>query len=421
MRTYVVNRPDEAAIRRALEAKGAEAVILALAWQAGLAREEMASLMWAQVSFAERRLELADRVIPLDEELLVLLRQWYEAEEEPATWVLPSNRGDRPLAPESISRLARQALDRQGQTAVRLMDLRHDWIIRQLAVRDWPAVSKLSGVEIAALQARFGGYVAEKEPAAYAELPSVDEFKLWRVLQAERSTPAGLALWLSWQMGLQAREIVALTWAQVDFSRDVLCLPDREIPLTNAVRRILEDARRDAPADEDHVLLTERSRKPMDLPRLSRVTRSALIRGGMEDICLRDLRRDEVREDEDLRILERAAQTGALSRADVMELLGVSRAAAYARLHRLAEQERLVRIGGKYYPAGAVEPPENHSEAIRGYLERMGFAYRQDIASLLRIRPKQCGHLLRRLVEKGELEQSGQKYVLPGSGVTEAN
>lgn len=320
------------------------------------------------------------------------------------------------MKPESISRLARQALDREGQSAVRLMDLRHDWIIRQLADKDWPAVARISGVEVPALQARFAAWVPEKKNTAWATrepTPQVDEFKLWKVLQAERDTPAGLALWLAWQLGLQAREITALTWSQVDLDRELLCLPDRELPMTNAVRRLLEDARRRAPADEPHVLLTERSRKPIDLPRLSRMTRAALIRGGMEHVLLRDLRRDEAREDEDAHILEKAGADGPLSRGDVMVLLGLSKTAAHARLRRLTEQKKLVRIGGKYYLPGSVVPPERHLAAIRAYLERAGFAYRQDIADLLHIQRKQCTLVLRRLVEAGELVQSGQKYFLP--------
>ncbi len=199
----------------------------------------------------------------------------------------------------------------------------------------------------------------------------------------------------------------------MDFSKDALRFEDRELPLTNAVRRILEDTRRKRRSgDPPQVLLTERSRKPLDLPRLSRMTRAALIRGGMEHTLLRDLRRDENREDEDARLLE-AAQHGPLSRGDVMVLLGLSKTAAYGRLHRLTEQKRLVRIGGKYYPPESVVPPERHWETIRTYLTQAGFAYRQDIAQLLRIRPKQCTLLLRHLVEDGELIQTGQKYFLP--------
>ena len=414
MREYVVNRPDEAAMRRVLEAEpiSPEGIILRLAWQQGLSRDEISALTWEMVSFLDDRLELPDRMIPLDPEVRACLWRLFQAHSEVSPYVVLSSRDRTPLRPESISRLVRQALDREGQTAVRLMDLRHDWIIRQLADKDWPSVARISGVEVPALQARFAAYAPEKKPVRRTAA-HVDEFKLWKVLQTERDTPAGLALWLAWQLGLQAQEIVALTWDQVD--GDCLRLPDREVPLTNALRRLLEDTRRRVPAGEPHVLLTEHSRKPMDLPRLSRVTRAALIRGGMEDVLLRDLRRDEGREDEESRLLSLAAAQGMLDRGDVMDLLDLSKTAAYTRLRRLTERGKLVRIGGKYYLPGDVVPPEKHLETIRAYLEQFGFAYRQDIADLLHIQRKQCALILRRMVERGELAQSGQKYYLPGT------
>ena len=415
MRKYVVNRPDPAAMGRILEQAGPEGVVLRLAWQAGLTREEISALTWNQVSFLDNRLELPDRMVPLEPDLRAELWRLYEAQGDLSPRVVLSSRGKTPLAPESISRLARLALDREGQRSVRLMDLRHDWILRQLADKGWAEVARISGVEVPSLHLRFSALVEEKaeEKKSIPRSGQVDEFKLWRVLQAERSSPAGLALWLAWQLGLQAQEIAALTWDQVDFDRDSLCLPDREVPLTNAVRRMLEDTRRRVrPGDPPQVLLTERSRNPLDLPRLSRMTRAALIRGGMEHTSLRDLRRDESREDEDARLLE-AAQQGPLSRGDVTALLGVSKTAAYGRLHRLTEQRKLVRIGAKYYLPGSVVPPERHWETIRAYLTQAGFAYRQDIVQLLHIRPKQCTLLLRRLVERGDLVQRGQKYSLP--------
>ncbi|WP_317348852.1 hypothetical protein [Pusillibacter faecalis] len=412
MREYVINRPAPDAMGRILDQAGPEGIVLRLAWQAGLSRDEISALTWDQVSFLDSRLELPARMVPLEVDLRSALWRLYEANHEVSPRVVLSSRGKTPMAPESISRLARLALDREGQTHVRLMDLRHDWILRQLMDKDWAEVARISGVEVPALQARFSSHVPEKKNAPRSSA-QVDEFKLWRVLQAERGTPAGLALWLTWQLGLQAQEIISLTWDQVDFSKDALRFEDRELPLTNAVRRILEDTRRKRRSgDPPQVLLTERSRKPLDLPRLSRMTRAALIRGGMEHTLLRDLRRDENREDEDARLLE-AAQRGPLSRGDVMALLGLSKTAAYGRLHRLTEQKRLVRIGGKYYPPESVVPPDRHWETIRTYLTQAGFAYRQDIAQLLRIRPKQCTLLLRHLVEDGELIQTGQKYFLP--------
>ena len=47
-----------------------------------------------------------------------------------------------------------------------------------------------------------------------------------------------------------------------------------------------------------------------------------------------------------------------------MELLGLSRTAAYARLRRLTEEHRLIRIGGKYYLPGTVVPPEEQPTAV---------------------------------------------------------
>ncbi|WP_295583202.1 type IV toxin-antitoxin system AbiEi family antitoxin domain-containing protein [uncultured Oscillibacter sp.] len=418
MREYVVNRPEEGAMRRMLEREqsGPEGVILRLAWLAGLSRDEIAGLRWEQVSFLDERLELPDRMVPLSPELRPWLWRLWERRETDAPYVLVSERfGDR-MQPESISRLARKALDRGGQRDVRLMDLRHDWIIRQLADKDWSTVARISGVEVTALQARFARFVADR-PAAPPPRPEggqVDEFKLWKVLQAERDSPAGLALWLAWQMGLQAREIAALTWDQVDFGRDSIRLPGREVPLTNAVRRLLQDVKaRRNPGGDPHVLLTEHSQKPVDLPRLSRLTRSALIRGGMEHVRLMDLRRDEGREAGDTALLDRVVEAGAVSRGDAMALLGLSRTAAYARLRRLTEQGKLVRVGGKYYLAGTVVPPEEQPAAILAYLERAGFAYRQDIAALLHVQPKQCTLILKRMVAAGTLVQHGQKYLLP--------
>ena len=75
MREYVVNRPEEAAMRRILERErtGPEGAVVRLAWLAGLTREEIAGLTWSQVSFLDDRLELPDRMVPLSPELRTYL------------------------------------------------------------------------------------------------------------------------------------------------------------------------------------------------------------------------------------------------------------------------------------------------------------------------------------------------------------
>ena len=103
-----------------------------------------------------------------------------------------------------------------------------------------------------------------------------------------------------------------------------------------------------------------------------------------------------------------------------MTLLGLSKTAVYGRLRRLTDLGRLVRVEGKYYLPGTVVPPEEHSAAIRAYLEQVGFAYRQDIAGVLRVGSKQCSVILRHLVEAGELVQVRQKYYLNTRAEAEA-
>lgn len=420
MRKHTINRPDRETMTRLLAEHQMDpaGTVLRLSWLAGLSREEIAGLTWAQVSFQDAQLDLPDRSVPMEEELASYLRRLRE-EGSGRAWVLFSERTAGPMQPESISRLARQALDAAGQKQVRLMDLRHDWVLRQLERWDWATVARVSGVEVPALQARYGPLVAAHPPEARPRRESagqVDEFKLWKVLQAERSTPAGLALWLTWQMGLSAREIVDLTWDRVSLEEGTIRLADRTVPVTNTVGRILEEARAARlPGDDPHVLLTAQARSPLDLPRLSRLTRAALIRGGLEDVQLRQLRKNERREGEEALLLGQVMEDGCISRGTVCRLLGVSKTAAHARLNRLLEQKKLVRIGTKYYLPGTVVPPEEHSTVIREYLTREGFAYRKDIAQLLHIDSRQCAPILQRLVAEGELEQRRQKYYLHAS------
>lgn len=412
---------DRDAMRRLLADRKdtAEEAILRLAWQQGLTRDEIQRLTWADVALEEGLLRLPDRAVPLEPDCRDCLERRQERLGPLSPYVVISDRRCRPMPPESISRLARIALNGAGIPDVTLGDLRRDFIIRQLQQHDWPYAARVSGIAVPTLHAQFARYrPAEKrsEPEAEGETGAkVDEFLLWKVLQAEGSSPVGLALWMSWRLGMQVREIVALTWDQVDLDRELICLEDRELPTGATLHRLLKAVRdRRAPGADPHVLLTPRSGRPIDQPRLSKIVRTALIRGGLENVTLGDLCREEKRTDEDARLLSLAVEKGNLSRGDAMELLGLSKVGAYERLRRLVRQGELVRVGGKYYPAGQVIPPAEHYAVIRAYLEENGAAYRQDLAALLRIDRRQCALILRHMVRSGQLEQAGQKYRLPG-------
>ena len=153
MGSNTINRPDETAMNHLLKQAGHTTVglILRLAWRQGLTREEIQRLTWADLAFAERRIHLPDRVVPLEEETAACLQKRQERMGKRSPFVVVSDRRRQQMPPESISRLARTALDQAGITGVSLMDLRHDFIIRQLESHDWPyqeAVTVIAGLGI---------------------------------------------------------------------------------------------------------------------------------------------------------------------------------------------------------------------------------------------------------------------------------
>lgn len=410
---HTFNRPDEAAMLRILERHphSPEGAILRLAWLEGLSRSEITELRWDQVDFEGKAIQLPDRTVPLEPSTEACLRERHVRCALRDPHVVISERSKKPMPPESISRLSRLALDSEGQK-VNLMDLRHDFVIRQLQTHDWPYVARVSGMAVSTLRGSFSQYFQER-PSAAPELPPDSEYLLWRIVQQEGSSVVGLALWMGWKLQMQPGEILNLTWSQVDLDRGLLRLPDREIPIGSRLNRLLGDVcgHRKDPA-QDRVLLTPGTGKPMDLARLSTVIRTALIRGGLEQLSLGDLSRLSRRGSQRQTVLDRLS-AGSLTREEVMELLGVSKSAALRLLNQLRQDGTVVRIGGCYYPAGAVVLPEDQSAAVTAYLAAHGTAVRKELAELLNLPPAQCTALLRRMVDRGELLLTGKRYALP--------
>lgn len=224
------HRPDAGAMRRLLErhANDTTGVVLRLAWCEGLTRDEIAALTWEQVDFAASVLRLKDREVPLEEGTAECLRAWRERYGGVCPCVAVSEKRRDRLAPQSLSRLARFALDEEGQSEVRLQDLRFDFVRRQLEAHDWPYVLRISGLSVTTYRA---GLAQLRDADAPTDPPPKDdegdEFKLWKVMQAEGGSPAGLALRLSHQAGLMSGEIVALSRDALDLDAGVAHLASR--------------------------------------------------------------------------------------------------------------------------------------------------------------------------------------------------
>ena len=413
---YTFKRPDPAAMERILTRfpYSPEGAILRLAWLEGLSREEIAALTWDQVQFEDNALTLPDRAVPLAPSAEDCLRERHRLYAQRDPHVIISDRYQRPMPPESVSRLARTALDTEGQK-VSLKDLRQDFVIRQLQTHDWTYAARVSGMAVSTLRDAFSPYLT-KPAAPENPLAQRDEaeYLLWRVIQQEGSSPAGLALWMGWKLQMQPGEIASLTWGQVDFDQNLIRLPDRMVSMGSRLRRLLLDAwdRRKDPT-EPRVFTAPTTGRPMDLSRLTTVTRTALIRGGLEHVNLRNLHTWVRQGDRAQLLMAQAEEQGWLTREAVMERLGVSKSTARQYLLELREAGRLVRVGTRYYPAGAVADPDDHLDIIRAYLQEHGIGRRQDFIRLLGLEPEQGTLLLRRLTDRGELVLTGRHYTLP--------
>jgi|GEM_PF-522531 len=351
MQSYTLNRPDGALLCRVLEqhTNDAAGAILRLAWMAGLMRDEIQHLTWAQVDLLGEQLLLPDRAVPLAPELAAWLEALRQERNGSSERVVLSDRDQQPLAAQSISRLARAALDAGDLKAVRLIDLRHDYVLRQLERHDWQYVSRITGLEAAAMNVHFAAYLTEKKVSTRIRrkaAPQIDEFALWKLLQAEQDTPAGAALWLTWQLGLQVEEIASLRWDQVDLQKERLILPDRQVRLTSGVLSILQKLRKAAPPEAEWVLMPPRSRRPYERTRLSKLVRAALVQGGLDDLSLRDLRLDyDIRVGGENQVLDVVRRQGSITRNEVMALLRVSKNTAYNRLRQMVARGKLTKVG----------------------------------------------------------------------------
>lgn len=209
---YQFNRPDATAINYALIKYqcSATAVIICLAWQAGLLRDEIANLCWDQVDLSASEICLSDRVIPMAQSLQQFLTDLYSSDTSSYGTVLLSDRGNHPMKPPSISRLVRQAMDEVGQSDIRLIYLHHDYIINQLETRDWQEVSRIAGIGATAMNLHFGDYLPNKfSTRASPEGGGINSELLTALLRKEGASPVGLSIALTWEMGLSLADIVS--------------------------------------------------------------------------------------------------------------------------------------------------------------------------------------------------------------------
>jgi len=107
------NKPNEEALCGILIREDCSPIgtIIHLAWKCGLMRNEIPSLKWKQVDLNSKRIELEDRIIPVQEDTMRYLDKLYIENKYISDYVLVSQKKSAPMAEQSVSRIVRQALD----------------------------------------------------------------------------------------------------------------------------------------------------------------------------------------------------------------------------------------------------------------------------------------------------------------------
>ena len=108
--------------------------------------------------------------------------------------------------------------------------------------------------------------------------------------------------------------------------------------------------------NEPKVFVAPTTGRPIDLSRISVVSRTAMIRGGLENFSLRALCTWAAAQKTGELLTAQAERQGSLVREDVMRLLNVSANTAWSCLNRLAESGQLEKVGVRYYPKGPRRP-----------------------------------------------------------------
>lgn len=411
---FIVNRPDSGALERLLAEGGMSlpAVVIRLAWQLGLLRREIHQLTWGQVDFTASVVRLEDRAIPMEPEIQVFLQRLLTGRKQGEGPVVLSDRGGRQPAEQHLSYVCRKALDAAGQPEVRLLDLRYDYILRQLQRHDWQYVSRVSGLDPRTLQLHFAESWQERRmPAQPRAAGAVDAEKVRAVLESEGASACGTALRLVWQMGLYQEELLQLRWDMIDWQAQQVRLPGRTVPLNPALIPFLQALQEQNRADSGLVLISDRARRPMESAYISKAVRAALIRGGCDNLTLRDLRRDwEMQSRYEGPVLEYLGQHRRMMRSQAMALLHLTEDQANARLRRMVERGTLIRSGHCYYLPGSVVAPEQQRDVILAYLSNHAGCQRKHLAKLLGLEPKQCLTILERLIKSKEIRRVGTRY-----------
>jgi len=428
---------------------------LRLAWYCGLSRNEITFLKWQQVDLKIMQLVLPDRKVPLIYKMVIYLNHLHEQNAAYSEYVLISLRKSAPMAEQSVSALARRALDNYGQNNVRLSDLRSDYIIRSLEKSSWEYVSYISGVDLPALQQHYLPYLVGKDSFRDDDKPPITQYvrkELLRFLEKEKTGLIGLAIRFVWQMGIPISILPLLTWDIIDFNNATAHFIDRSINIPDEFLQILKQEKSAQNGDYKNIILNENKRKPTDSVFIQKAVQQSLIRQGISGITLTTLQNDYWKQNySELKALTSSSQLAPVeigncdlystpryisaeliipAKDKLFQHLTVGSFADYNALKTaldlsdrelsllLKECQRdgsIVRFGLRYFLSGRIVPRDKQKEIILSYVEKHQPVTSAQLTELLGlVERRQIFHVINPLLKSGELIRLRiNQYCLP--------
>lgn len=418
----VYNAPDERAMELLLvdEDDTPAGMILRLAWKCGLQRNEIPYLLWEDINFKDALAKLPDRNVPIPKGTLQYLERIRGINLSQSEYVLISQRGLAPMAKESLSRIARSALNKYGLCNVRLADLRNDFIVRALQKYSWEYVSYISGVDLPSIRQHYLPYL-DSELIQGTKNTSLNEAAIEKIIDLEGTSAEGLAIYLTWQLGVPVTVLPILTWDHIDFQNSELTFKDKKVPIPENLLGKLKDVKTGNEFLSDYLLLTENTKKPFDYPYLYKSVQKALIRNGLYDLSLIDLYNDYLKrhnaphESKDDALLAYLMDHRFTDYETTKNALGFSSEETSLLLKSCKDSGEIIQVGLRYFLPGTVVSPERHHEVILNYVAKNQPVTSNELSELLGLADRrQIFPIIKPLLSSGELiRKSVNKYVLP--------
>ena len=337
--------------------------MLCMIWDEGLTVGETAVLRWAEVDLENLWLRTAGREIPL----AVRAARALKGLERRGEYVFPSEAdAGAPMARNSVNRIIRRALNGAGLAGVLPRDLRCQYLLRMTESHTLEEAARMTGVQIVTLRDNWREYGREGLPELTpAGSLRADAKTLEQALEEEGDTVNSRIVRLSWQGGLQIREIQKLRWEDVSASGERWTPPGREEEEVPA--GLQPHLRAWRSQGGTYVIEGPRAGGPLELAALSRRAANFFISYGLEGLSLMNLRGGgQVGTEERTALLALVQKRGGCALEGARRKLGLTPNQAWGLAESLRREGLLDPKGGEMlYLPGMSGPRDQFYSALR--------------------------------------------------------